>query len=96
MNRMHQCELPDDIGRSDVIIIRVYGVGTDDYIDREKECLIMRMVHSVGLGAQVYCRYVIHALYLTPEADCTIPLQQLRPVVAEAFEYICFQGIRIL
>lgn len=56
-NRVYQCGLCDDIEQSDVILVRVNGPGTESYIDREKEELIMGMVHCAGIGAQGYCRY---------------------------------------
>lgn len=56
MNKLIGCRLKDDEEEEDMVLVRVYGKGTQ-YIDRDNEILVLRVLHQVGSGEPVYCRF---------------------------------------
>lgn len=56
INRLYYCALSDDVNEEDVVLVKVYGAGSEGWIDREKEVIYMRVAYSVGLAAQIYYR----------------------------------------
>lgn len=56
VNHMHYCRLADDCEESDVVLVRVNGEGSSDWVDRDKEVINMMVAHSVGMAAPLYCR----------------------------------------
>ena len=48
----------DDITtKNDVILVRIYGLGSELMINREIERLSMIVFHSIGSAAQLYARF---------------------------------------
>jgi len=59
---------------SDMVLVRIYGVGTDRIIDRKKELENMRKMQEIGCGSKVYgsfnnglCYEFIHGDILTQD-----------------------------
>ena len=56
-NTLIGCRLREDASREDVVLIRIYGRGTEVMIDRDQERNAMAALHRVGLGSPVYCQF---------------------------------------
>jgi ethanolamine kinase len=57
MNTLVGCRLRDGSDPGDVVLVRVYGRGTNQMVDREQEINIMLILNAVGRAAPVYCRF---------------------------------------
>jgi ethanolamine kinase len=57
MNTLVGCQRRDGGDPADVVLVRVYGRGTSQLIDREQEINNMLVLNAVGLAAPVYCRF---------------------------------------
>ena len=57
-NKLIGCMRKDDVdSKRDVILVRVYGRGSELLIDRDRERWSMMLLHSIGSAATLYCRF---------------------------------------
>lgn len=40
-----------------VVLVRVFGLMTEQFLDREKEMKMFRVLHKHGCGPQLYCSF---------------------------------------
>ncbi len=51
------CHLDSDTERDDAVVIRVVSKNTDNIVDRDMEKLTMRLLHTMGMGAELYASF---------------------------------------
>jgi Choline/ethanolamine kinase len=57
-NKLIMCRAGSDQLSDDCIIVRIFGRGTELFVDREKELDCMLLLHDLGISnAQVYCTF---------------------------------------
>ncbi len=56
-NKLIGCSNSDDTDATETILCRIYGSGSENYIDREAEIENMKILSSIKLGPRVYCKF---------------------------------------
>jgi len=77
-NQLVGCTHKDDVGqKEDVVLARIYGEGSEQFIDRENEKFCMMLFHSVGSAAPLYCAFRNGIMYgYTPGSVINYTLAQ--------------------